>query len=88
MGVEDGMPPLTEGMVIVKDVTPESLNTGKGFKAKGANAAPAGAPAAAPAAGAFISTSKQVTVEVMTAVAKPGSHELQYVTTDVTLPVE
>jgi hypothetical protein len=47
-GVEDGMPALAEGMVVVDAVTPESLNTGKGHSSKAGapSAAPAGSPAA------------------------------------------
>jgi len=65
-GVEDGMPALAEGMVVVDAVTPESLNTGKGFSSKGG--APSAAPAAAPAA--FIQTGvRTVSVEVKRVVA-------------------
>merc|ERR1719183_228749 len=72
MGVEDGLPPLAEGMVVVDAVTPESLETGKGFAAK-KGGAPSAAPAASPAA-AFVQTGvRTLSVEVKTAVAIPGS---------------
>merc|ERR1719284_869667 len=71
-GVEDGLPPLAEGMVVVDAVTPESLETGKGFSAK-KGAAPSAAPAASPSA-AFIQTGVQmVSVEVTKLVAVAGS---------------
>jgi hypothetical protein len=65
MGVEDGMPPLKEGMVVVDAVSPESLNTGKGYSPK--SGAPSAAPA--PSAAAFIETQKPtVSVQVKTVV--------------------
>jgi hypothetical protein len=65
-GVEDGLPPLAQGMVIVDAVSPESLNLAKGFSSQGSGA-PSAAPAASPAA--FIQTGVQmVSMEVKTVV--------------------
>jgi hypothetical protein len=59
------MPALAEGMVVVDAVSPESLNTGKGFSSK--SGAPSAAPAAAPAA--FIQAGVQMaSMEVKTVV--------------------
>merc|ERR1719408_971390 len=59
MGVEDGMPALKEGMVVVDAVSPESLNLAKGYSPK------SGAPSAAPApSAAFIETGHLQTVSV------------------------
>jgi hypothetical protein len=65
-GVEDGLPPLAQGMVVVDAVSPESLNTGKGFSSQ-KSGAPSAAPAASPAA--LIQTGVQVvSMEVKTVV--------------------
>jgi hypothetical protein len=81
MGVEDGLPPLAEGMVVVDAVAPESLNLGKGFS--GANS---GAPAPSPAA--FIQTgARTMSIEVKNVVANPDSKELQLVSKQVELPM-
>merc|ERR1719408_1027814 len=64
-GVEDGLPPLAEGMVVVDAVSPESLNTGKGFSSK--SGAPSAAPAAAPAA-LMQTGARMVSMEVKTVV--------------------
>merc|ERR1719408_1022096 len=72
MGVEDGLPPLTEGMVVVDAVSPESLNLGKGFSGK-KGGAPSAAAAGSPAA--FIQTGARTitrSIEVKKVVAVPG----------------
>jgi hypothetical protein len=64
-GVEDGLPPLAQGMVVVDAVSPESLNNGKGFSSK--SGAPSAAPAASPAA--LLQTEAQmVSMEVKTVI--------------------
>jgi len=68
MGVEDGLPPLTQGMVIVDAVSPESLNLGKGFSGAKNSGAPSAAPAASPAAFIQTGVAHMVSMEVKTVV--------------------
>jgi len=89
LGAEDGLPPLTQGMVIVDAVSPESLNLGKGFLPGNKANAPAAAPAGAPAA--FIQTGARTitrSIEVKKVVAVPGQEELQLVSSVESLPLQ
>lgn len=92
MSVEEGLPPLQDGMTVVTDFDPAAAAAG----------APAAAGAAAPspaAAGAvFLATQKSLpqvdldvetmAIAVVTAVSVPGSKELQFKHVNIDLPVD
>jgi len=89
MNVEDGLPPLTQGMVIVDAVTPESLNdkgNKKGYKPP-SSAAAAPAPAAAAPAGFIQNGVRSMSMAVKRVVAVHGTEEAQFEHSMVTLPM-
>jgi len=82
LNVEDGMPPLTQGMVIVDAVTPESLNPGKGFKPDDKGPAPAPGPAAFDQTGV-----RSMSMSVKKVVAVNGGEDAKFEHSKVTLPM-